>query len=66
MHATQVFLRKIASKFVKGEVSMADLEDDVKRKFGVDMKGAMAELQVPMNESIEIYRQARTHLAHLE
>jgi hypothetical protein len=49
------YLRTIVATHIQGEVSMADIERDVMRKFGVDMKGAMAELQAPMNESKRLY-----------
>ena len=55
-------MRTIARKYVKNTLSMADLEADIKRKFDVDMGGAMDELQAEMNKSIEIYAAARTHL----
>ena len=47
----QVYLRKIARKHVKGEVNTADIEMDVKRKFGIDITGGLSELQEPMVKS---------------
>ena len=38
----EIFLRTIARKHVKGQLSMADIEADVQRKFGIDMDGKMA------------------------
>ena len=61
----EVKLRKIAFQHVKGEVSMADIEADVQRKFGIDMKGGMVALQGPMDKSREIYRAKRTVLEAL-
>jgi hypothetical protein len=62
----EIFLRTIARKHVKGQLSMADIEADVQRKFGIDMDGKMAELQEPMNRSLEIYETARTTLRALD
>ena len=55
----EVFLRAIAREHVKGEVSTADLEADVKRKFGLDMGGKLESLQLPMEMSKAIYNNAR-------
>ena len=46
-----MYLRSIARKHVQGEVSAADIEKDVKRKFGIDLTGKLAELQEPMEKS---------------
>ena len=40
-----MYLRSIASEHVKGEVNAADIEKDVKRRFGIDLTGKLAELQ---------------------
>ena len=53
----------MAAAHVKGEVRMEDIEADVMRLFGVDMKGEMADLQKPMDASREIYRKVVTVLA---
>jgi hypothetical protein len=50
-YAFQVYLRSIARKHVKGEVSAADIEMDVKRRFGIDVTDRLAELQGPMDKS---------------
>ena len=50
-YALQVYLRSIARKHVKGEVSAADIEMDVKRRFGIDVTDRLAELQGPMDKS---------------
>ena len=47
----QVYLRQTAHKHVKGEVSTTDIEMDVKRQFGIDIAGKLAELQEPMVKS---------------
>jgi len=57
-----VYLRSIARKHVKGEVSAADIEKDVKRKFGIDLTGELAELQEPMDKSKAIYDRVRERL----
>ena len=36
---------------VQGEVNAADIEKDVKRRFGIDLAGKLAELQEPMDKS---------------
>ena len=59
----EVYLRSMAAAHVKGEVRMEDIEADVMRLFGVDMKGEMADLQKPMDASREIYRKVVTVLA---
>ena len=46
-----MYLRSIARKHVQGEVSAADIEKDVKRQFGIDLTGKLAELQEPMDKS---------------
>ena len=51
LHILQVYLRQIARKHVKGEVSTADIERDVKREFGIDIEGKLAELHEPMVKS---------------
>ena len=61
----EVYVRPVAKRHVKGDVSMVDIEADVKRKFRIDMKGGMAALQEPMNKSREIYRAKRTVLEAL-
>ena len=40
-----MYLRSIARKHVQGEVNAADIEKDVKRRFGIDLTGKLAELQ---------------------
>jgi len=50
-YALQVYLRSIARKHVKGEVSAADIEMDVKRRFGIDVTDRLTELQGPMDKS---------------
>jgi hypothetical protein len=57
-----VFLRSIARKHVKGEVSAADIEKDVKRKLSIDLTGKLAELQEPMDKSKAIYDRVRERL----
>ena len=57
-----VSLRKSAAELVESEVRMTDIEADVLRTFGIDMKGEMAALQEPMDRSREIYRAKRTML----
>lgn len=44
---------------------MVDLEEDVKARFGIDVGGKLAELQKPMDMSLEIYEAARIALAAL-
>ena len=61
----EVYLRTIARTHVKGEVSMATLEGEILREFGVDMRGRMAELEPAMAKSREIYMAARTLLEAL-
>jgi hypothetical protein len=46
-----VYLRSIARKHVTSEVSAADIENDVKRHFAIDLTGKLAELQEPMEKS---------------
>ena len=46
-----MYLRSIAKQHVQGEVSAADIEKDVKRQFGIDLTGKLAELQEPMDKS---------------
>ena len=46
-----MYLRSIASKYVQGEVNAADIEKDVKRRFGIDLTDKLAELQEPMDKS---------------
>ena len=46
-----MYLRSIASKHVQGEVNAADIEKDVKRRFGIDLTDKLAELQEPMDKS---------------
>jgi len=58
----EVYLRKIARDHVKNELSMADLEADIKRTFRIDMQGRMNHLQQEVNNSCEIYGEARTKL----
>ena len=41
LHAFQVYLRSIASEHVQGEVNAADIEKDVKRRFGIDLTGKL-------------------------
>ena len=41
-----MYLRSIARTHVQGEVNAADIEKDVKRRFGTDL-----ELQEPMDKS---------------
>ena len=60
-----MYVRPVAKRHVKGDVSMVDIEAEVKRKFRIDMKGGMAALQEPMNKSREIYRAKRTMLEAL-
>ena len=57
-----MFLRSIARKHVKGEVSAADIEKDVKRKLSIDLTGKLAELQAPMDKSKAIYDRVRERL----
>ena len=46
-----MYLRSIARTHVQGEVNAADIEKDVKRRFGIDLTGKLAELQEPMHKS---------------
>ena len=55
----EVYLRTIARKYIKGEASISDIEADVKRKYGIDMKGKLAVLQKPMEMSKAIYAKVR-------
>ena len=57
-----MFLRSIARKHVQGEVNAADIEKDVKRQFGIDLTGELAELQEPMDKSKAIYDRVRKQL----
>ena len=50
----EVFLRQIAAKHVKGDVSMADIEKAVLRELRVDLTGKLLELQAPLEASKEI------------
>ena len=61
----EAFLRTIALQYVKGEVSMKTLEADILRKFSVDMRGRVAELEPAMTKSREIYTAVRTQLEAL-
>ena len=54
----EIYLRKIASKHVKGKVSMADIERDANRIFNINITGKLVELQLPMERSRETYRTA--------
>ena len=54
-----MYLRTIARKYIKGEASISDIEADVKRKYGIDMKGKLAVLQKPMEMSKTIYAKVR-------
>ena len=36
---------------VRGEVNAAEIEKDVKRRFGIDLTGKLAELQEPIVKS---------------
>ena len=62
----EVFLRKIAAKFVRGELSMADIEKAVKRELGIDLDGKLIALQAPLEKSMEIYREVRAMLSALD
>ena len=55
-------LRKSLKEFANIEVSMADVERDVRRVKGIDLKGKLQPLQEPMNESLRIYQSARDAL----
>jgi hypothetical protein len=55
----EVYLRTIARQHIKGEASIADIEADVKRTYGIDMKGKLAVLQAPMDLSKAIYAKVR-------
>ena len=55
-------LRESLKAFAKGEVSMADVERDVRRVKGIELKGKLRPLQEPMNESLRIYRSALDEL----
>ena len=57
-------LRSSAKRYVVSDVSMADLEADVKRQFGISVD--MAELQEPMDSSRETYRKVTRDLAALD
>ena len=46
-----MYLRSIARTHVQGEVNAADIEKAVKRRFGIDLTGKLAELQEPMHKS---------------
>ena len=59
----EVFLRKIAAKFVRGELSMADIEKAAKRELGIDLDGKLVELQAPLEKSKAIYGDVRTMLS---
>ena len=60
----EVFLRKIAAKFVRGELSMADIEKAVKRELGIDLDGKLHRaLQAPPRGSKAIYGDVRTMLS---
>ena len=59
----EVFLRQIAAKHVKGDVSMADIEKAVLRELRVDLTGKLLELQAPLEASKEIYGTVRAVLA---
>ena len=62
----RIYLRQIAGAHVKGQANMADIEADAKRTLGVDVVGKLVELQAPLEESREIYLQARTSAAALD
>ena len=63
---SQVFLRRIAAKFFKSDISMADIARDVHRVFGVHLASELLEeLQEHMVASREIYGAARTKLKAL-
>ena len=55
----EVYLRTIARSYIKGEATIADIEADVKRTYGIDMKGKLAILQKPMEMSKAIYAKVR-------
>ena len=59
----EVFLRQIAAKHVKGDVSMTDIEKAVLRELRVDLTGKLLELQAPLEASKEIYGAVRAVLA---
>ena len=50
------YLVSIASKHGLGDVTMADIERDIFRTKGIDLKGKLTELQDAMTESLSIYR----------
>ena len=58
----QFVLRESLKEFANIEVSMVDVERDVRRVNGIDLKGKLQPLQEPMNESLRIYRSARDAL----
>ena len=51
------YLVSIASKHGLGDLTMADIEKDVLRTKGIDMKGKLVGLQDAMTESLSIYRE---------
>jgi len=55
----EVYLRTIARSYIKGEATIADIEADVKRTYGIDMKDKLAILQKPMEMSKAIYAKVR-------
>lgn len=61
----EIKLRKMASKHVKGNLSMEVLAAGIKKAFGVDMGGRLVLLQEKMDESIEIYMDAITAIKAL-
>ena len=55
----EVYLRTIARQHIKGEARIADIEADVQRTYGIDMKGKLTVLQKPMEMSKAIYAKVR-------
>ena len=51
----EVFLRKIAAKYVTGTMSTANIEKAANRKLGTNLNGELAELQGPLEMSKVIY-----------
>ena len=55
----EVYLRTIARQHIKGEANIADIEADVQRTYGIDLKGKLAVLQTLMDLSKAIYAKVR-------
>ena len=55
-------VRALAAKYFEGTVKPSNLESAIKRKFGIDIGGRLAELEEPLSKSREIFAAARAEI----